>query len=726
MLTSSRALTRHAGSRVPFILPRGVRQPTVALLGKRDKSRPWVERERRLFTSGARCFQEAASLDSRVPMLNDLETPSQALERTRSLPLLCPGCGAPSQTIDADTAGYYGSKRVDKATARAAIQHEEDGVYQSVLQSGALTGLLPDTRKQPERSQDVPVVPICDRCHYLLYQSRGTSIMHPSMQSIQDIIEESPHVRNHIYHVVDAADFPMSLIPNLQHALDLPRLRTRNRRSKSIQYVRGRVAEVSFIITRSDLLAPQKEQVDSLVPMLKEILREAMGRRGANIRLGNVRCVSANRGWWTKNVKEDVWQRGGAGWMVGKVNVGKSALYEVIFPKGRNEPDVNISRIRHEERTALTGNASNSNDGVGIYRPLRSSDTIESANLADTPSELGEPDQTGEARLRETSTFQESELQYDESHATQSEEDAYFDEDDNKLLPPAQPETTYPRMPLVSALPGTTASPIRIPFGNGKGELIDLPGIHRSSFDKHIKTEHHKELIMKSRIAAEQHVIKPGQSLLIGGTIRITPKTEDTIFLAYPFVPLEAHVTSNEKAVAIQTGFHTDGEAYEGTVETISTDEAKTRIKSAGTFHLTWDVTKRRSGPLTSRAAGKQKTANLPFIVYSADLLIEGVGWIELVCQVRSRQRSFITETDVDALGERQSRREVPLTPEVEVWSPEGKFVGVRRPIGAWLLNRPKQLPQHKKRLRPRQTISFEKRKAGGAAGNARKLAQEG
>ena len=46
----------------------------------------------------------------------------------------------------------------------------------------------------------------------------------------------------------------------------------------------------------------------------------------------------------------------------------------------------------------------------------------------------------------------------------EDEEDVIFDEDeDASLLPPAQPETAYPQMPLVSSLPGTTASPIRVP-----------------------------------------------------------------------------------------------------------------------------------------------------------------------------------------------------------------------------------------------------------------------
>ncbi|KAF2479031.1 hypothetical protein BDY17DRAFT_231910, partial [Neohortaea acidophila] len=488
----------------------------------------------------------------------------------KNLPLCCPGCGAPSQTVDSDAPGYYGSRRATKAPRATIARKREDEIFENALNLGVLGDQVPAVPSGDEAAKTVEKAPICDRCHFLLYQSRGQSIVHPSMQSIQQTIEQSPHKHNHIYHVLDAADFPMSLIPNLQHALRLPRMRTLNRRSKTVSYIRGRTAEVSFVITRSDLLAPKKEQVDSLLPYLREVLRDALRGVGKDVRLGNVRLVSAYRGWWTRTVKEDIWTRGGAGWMVGKVNVGKSALYEVVFPKARNEVETNINRMRHQQNQAL-------------------------ANVV-------------------------------------------LDEDEHSsLLPPAQPETPYPHMPIVSALPGTTASPIRIPFGNGRGELIDLPGVHRSSLESYVKPDHRKALMMKTRVVPEQHTIKPGQSLLIGGLVRITPKTHDHVVLAYPFVPLEPHVTSTDKAVAIQTGLYENGEPYSGTVESIITDSARNDIRSAGTVRLQWDVTKARSGPLTHKAAGKMKAANLPFTIYSADILIEGVGWVELTCQVRSR-----------------------------------------------------------------------------------------
>ena len=648
---------------------------------------------------------------------------TEARERAKSLPVSCSGCGALSQSIDPDAAGFYGSKRTAKTGEKSAKRQEEDEIFQSVMQSGAMPLESTATQSATEEATQLSNVPICDRCHYLRYQSRGTGIIHPSMQSIQEIIEESPYKHNHIYHVMDAADFPMSLIPNLTTALQLPRLRTQNRRSKSMHYIRGRQAEVSFIITRSDLLAPKKEQVDALVPYLREVLRDALGRSGKSIRLGNVRCVSAQRGWWTKAVKEDIWNRGGAGWMVGKVNVGKSALYEVVFPKGRNHEEVDAQKTRQrEEQKALQSTvATLENHGSGRNAIVDPEISIQKPLFADSRVELSE--EPLEAKANEPESFQESVLESDQWDEDLDSEVLY---DQNSLLPPAQPETPYPNMPLVSALPGTTASPIRIPFGNGKGELIDLPGVERSSLDARVKPESRKHLVMKSRVVPEQYTIKPGQSLLIGGLIRITPTTDNLVFLAYPFVPLEAHVTANDKAIGIQTGVLPEGEIYTGNVESIATPEAKQAIQHAGTFKLDWNVTKQRTGSLTDRAAGKQKAANLPFTVYSADILIEGVGWVELTCQVRSRQKSFITETVRDAFGDDTIRKEGPLIPEVEIWTPAGKFVSVRRPMNAWIFGGPKKVAKHARRARPRQSISFQRRQAGGAMGGKQAMVNDG
>ncbi|KAK5169971.1 hypothetical protein LTR04_005425, partial [Oleoguttula sp. CCFEE 6159] len=607
---------------------------------------------------------------------------------TRALPLSCPGCGAASQNIAPNEAGYY---TITRGGVKSYLKDDTTGIEEDIF----------DTSLRNANEDVLRTLGLQDAS-----ATAGVSIYHPSIESIEDTIAESPHKYNHIYHVLDAADFPMSLIPNLQRKLSLSPLRSQNRRAKSHKFVRGRTAEVSFIITRSDLLAPQKEQVDRLMPYLTQVLRDALGSSGENVRLGNVRCVSSKRGWWTKEVKEAIWERGGAGWMVGKVNVGKSNLFEVVFPKGRNH-DVNIDRLR---------SAAGRTDAR---------DTTLTANVIETP----------EVSLSQDSDFDVSPISslsvgsdVDTNHklrrlVSQPQdnvplEESLEEDDVGVLLPPAQTETAYPVMPIVSSLPGTTASPLRIPFGGGKGELIDLPGVARSNLEKYVRPEHRQDLVMRSRVTPEQHTIKPGQSLLLGGLIRITPTTPDLVFLAFPFVPLDPHVTSTEKAIGIQTGERNTS------LPVIAELSAGTKIASAGIFQLKWDVTKQRAGPLTSPSAVKLKADRLPFVVYSADVLIEGVGWVEIVAQKRrskqvpsEAQREVSTYSPVgsadegvgntgasDDLASAASTKESEF-PTLEIFSPKGQFVAIRRPMNAWLLGGKKHVPESKQKQRPRQSM---------------------
>lgn len=501
---------------------------------------------------------------------------------------------------------------------------------------------------------------------------------HPTVETLRETIEESPHKYNHIYHVVDAADFPMSLIPRLNVLLgDIP-LRTRNRRSRSAKYHGDRKTEMSFIITRSDLLGPTKEMVDAMLPYIRDVLRDALGRVGDRVRLGNVRCVSARRSWWTKEVKEDIWRRGGAGWMVGKVNVGKSQLFEAVYPKGR------VGEKKDGKSVPQGAHYTVQEEPVGIME--NSNDNLE-----------------------------------------------YGD-----LLPPARPVTNYPEMPLVSSLPGTTASPIRIPYGDGKGELIDLPGLARSDLELFVKEEHRKSLIMQKRIVPEQHSVKAGQSLILGGgLIRFTPRDSNLIFLMYNFTPIDEHLTSTEKAVEFQEQTRTSVG-----LENITIPGAGDKMKLAGSFRLCHDVTKKRAGPLTRKNALGLQTDRLPFRVLSTDILIEGVGYVEIVAQVRAKdvpksgQGNDVQDADanskapVDApidpfdqmmalrRGSEAARDAVtppkdaqPAWPTVDVYTPEGRFVDTRRPIHGWLNNKPRVLAVHKK-SRPRKSMKGEKKKA--------------
>ncbi|KAL8728760.1 MAG: hypothetical protein Q9166_005192 [cf. Caloplaca sp. 2 TL-2023] len=576
------------------------------------------------------------------------------------LPLSCPGCGVLTQGLSTqERAGYYNpDRRSVKAFVARSKQRSsstpatESETFQHVLrQAGdaiqrqlglekdldlATVGQTTEGNIRESPRNEVPL-PACNRCHHLLHHGGGSSIVNPTLQSIYQIISESPYSYNHVYHILDAADFPLSFIPQLHRRLDLTPQRSQNRRANTRVFHQGRRAEISFIITRSDLLAPQKEQVDALMPYLVQVLRDALGSSGKDVRLGNVRCVSAKRGWWTKRVKDEIWDRGGGGWMVGKVNVGKSNLIESIFPKGSRERDLGSGKESETMSKRLS------------YRG--------SANL--------------ESRS-EAETFVHTQFHHNHEVVESS------------LLPPPQPLQRFPTMPTVSHFPGTTASPIRIPFGNGKGELIDLPGLSRGSLEDHVIEHHRPDLVMRQRVKPEQFVIKPGQSLLISGLVRITPATPTVTVLAYPFVPLASHVTSTEKAIAVSTQTQPSG------IPTIAKPGIAPKMALAGSFQLKWDVTKRRAGPLTSPSAAGLRTKVLPFIVFATDVLIEGCGWIELVAQVRKR--------DVEPTDESE------VFPKIDIWSPNGDYIAERRPMNAWLLGRPKTAAVSRG-VRPRRSM---------------------
>ena len=399
------------------------------------------------------------------------------------------------------------------------------------------------------------------------------------------------------------------------------------------------------------------------MPYLVQVLRDALGSAGKDIRLGNVRCVSAKRGWWTKTLKEDILARGGGTWMIGKANVGKSKLFEVVFPKGYGE-DIDIEGLREE---ALPSQE------FPVDNEITASEVL--------------------------------------------------------LLPPPQPFQPYPTMPIVSSLPGTTASPIRLPFGQSRGELIDLPGLPRTDLSTYVLPEHQRSLVMESRITARQHAIKPSHSLLLGGLIRISlanvPHDSDLVLLAAPFVPLKAHVGLTEKMSGVQR------QAVESGIESLAIPGTGDKSAHAGTFALGWDVTKARSGVLTDRKGVGLKADKLPFVIFSADIVVEGCGWVECTMQVRrkaleeaewegERLRREGAGKDSNGEGEKEdlkldygpSEQKAlrPGTPFVEVWSPEGKGISVRRPMGAYMLGGEGAKPREKT-TRPRRSMKGVKKR---------------
>ncbi|KAF3490585.1 uncharacterized protein GIQ15_00102 [Arthroderma uncinatum] len=522
-----------------------------------------------------------------------------------ALPKTCHGCGALTQWVYPEEPGFYTvTRKPVKNYIQQIVKDQEPGG--SVL-------VNPQPEKKPAQESKEAEIPLCDRCHNLINHGKGAPIPYPTLSYIRDLIDESPFQNNYIYHVLDAADFPLSVIPSLQRYMPIQPQRSQNRRSQAQKYGSNRrLAEINFIITRADLLSNVKPQADSLMQDMVQILRETLDRREHGIRLGNVHMVSSYRGWWTKEIKEDIWRQGGGVWMVGKVNVGKSKLITSVFPK-------TVPRYQRKVR---------SQGGVTVV---------------------------GRSSVDEVAPqFEEAES--DEAGAA-------------VLLPPLRKEVPFPNLPIDSSRPGTTASPIRIPFDKHRGEVIDLPGLFRSGLDEFVQDNHKSDLVMTSRPRPTQVSIKPTQSLLLGGLIEIKPLEEREVVLAAPFLSLEAHVTSKDKAAEMitqQRQCPTGNIAKEGIGE---------QITSAGIVELKYDVTKKYAKPL---ASGELSPL---YRVMGVDILIEGCGWVELTAQVRTKHRD-------------------PYDfPKVELFSPLGKFVGSRMPLCTYAFNLKHRAQKEQKRL---------------------------
>jgi len=546
----------------------------------------------------------------------------------------------------------------------------------------------------PQLTGETPKLPLCERCKSLLHYDKGTPLpAYPDLDTLVDLISESKHETNHIYHLIDAADFPLSLIPRLRSYLTqyLPPKKARN-------------LSVSYIITRADLLMPKEEQVTSLMTYLKNVLKAALPQGEAiedhhSPWGGTFRVVSIKNAWSIRKVKAEfshlaglklskaekgkVKKREGGIWIVGKVNVGKSRFVGEIIPEG------SFTNLQRVIETVSGPRAS--------YSPELDSRNVEERERANNPKITKED----LAKISEQARIK-----------IQNED---FNQEGLPLV-----------SPTVSGVPGTTVAPVRVVFrhpgdngrkGGVKGEIIDLPGMERGRFLDFVRPKLRRKVQMEYRVDPKQHVVKAGQSLLLAGLIMIRPKTLETDFLMYPYTALPTHVTLTEKALEFMN--HPDpegclqpvlyqqkpepstnsaeGEAREtinlGTLEETLVPEQQAseqtfvyrpqelknkpilarlpgtlprNIKLAGTFHLTHDVTRLRNPQLSHKTDAEIEL--LSYKIYSTDILLEGIGWVEIVAQVRLQQLMM------------------NVVPQVEVYTPLGKGVGTRKPMGADML----------------------------------------
>lgn len=198
--------------------------------------------------------------------------------------------------------------------------------------------------------------------------------------------------------------------------------------------------------------------------------------------------------------------------------------------------------------------------------------------------------------------------------------------------------------------------------------------------------------------------------MLIAGVILITPKissADELVILAYPFTSLPVHITSTKKALqqicdpdpASRSGISLFQKATSPPSEPPSSaspflhPDASTlpaHFSSAGTYVLDNQVTQLRNPFLPSKDPAE--LARLPYRVLSTDLLLSGIGWIELVAQVRQRREAEVC---------------------VEVFTPHGKGVGQRTTMGADMLRRKgaRLVGVAKKTMRPRRSMKGDKKR---------------
>jgi hypothetical protein len=94
-----------------------------------------------------------------------------------------------------------------------------------------------------------------------------------------------------------------------------------------------------------------------------------------------------------------------------------------------------------------------------------------------------------------------------------------------------------------------------------------------------------------------------------------------------------------------------------------------------------------------------KQVPDLPYRVMSADILIEGCGWVELTAQIRAKSTQDGDE---------------PVNPQVEVFTPNGKHIASRKPIECFGLTEQKKKHDRRKiGSRGRQSISHTKRVLG-------------
>ncbi|KAF3108501.1 hypothetical protein TWF103_005580 [Orbilia oligospora] len=610
-------------------------------------------------------YRDPSSPIPTTPILDNLPLPGAETKKSfpYSMPETCPGCGAKSHSGDFHQPGFYGPeanmptpkfpwdpkspfhaspkqnletiykaalsqiseevkeilresnmkppvdeedepkihKKIDRRHPNNLVKDEEvldDFIPyenlpspQSAESESWFEALIPEDpeRKELEIRRRARHTILCNRCRSLLHY-QNTTVQGPDATFTQaaEIIAKSPFKRIHVYHVIDAADFPMSVLPNARKAILAGLNNLKDGKKKDVS--------LSFVITRADLLMPTEQKVTSLMTYIRRVLNNYLDDTDKEKTLKDLRIVSAKNGWTTERLKDEIRGRKGGVVFLGKTNVGKSRLYEAVFPK-RGKKDLAVKK------------------GFG-RRDL--------------------------------------------------EEQADFLEDDFDFYIQNGRRVKYPEMPLASKVPGTTVGPIAIDFAAGRGQLIDLPGFSRGGLMKYLKQDYVKQTVMVDRVNPERYIVPPEKTFLLGGLVTVRPlqpeKGRPVTLEVAVFSNVPGHVAKEEK---VEGFLNPESDSTSSKRDFLWAKKAAVEsFKSAGTFKLTDDVTKRRSGPLVE-GMGEDHFKKVSFRVYATDIVVEGFGWLEVSAQIGKDDPQ----------------------PEIEVLSPNGESILQRETMKAYQEN---------------------------------------
>lgn len=264
------------------------------------------------------------------------------------IPDYCPGCGAPSQRQDPNLPGHYSRltrrQRFGDLTIKSPKQHSEENIFYDTLErlrsqsdseppSQELREFLstamasspspPTSESAGEESRVPPLV--CGRCHGIRYHHRASGLpAYPTLHTLTNLMQNSPHTKNHIYHLIDAADLPMSLQPGLREHL-----------YRNLSKPLCRQLTVSYIVTRADILMASERQISSLMTYIKKRIKDALPEdERVESMVDKIHVISTRNGWGVGKVKDEIQRRTGGVWIIGGINVGKSRFVKEMWPEG--------------------------------------------------------------------------------------------------------------------------------------------------------------------------------------------------------------------------------------------------------------------------------------------------------------------------------------------------------------------------------------------------------